>query len=105
MIEFYVDKQIWTDSISLYARKQSRGQMEYLIADGLKAIPAEKGLLAPKFLDFPMLEGAAQSLFDALWKAGFRPNGGEASAAHVEAMKYHLEDMRKLVFVQKRNGR
>jgi len=40
----------------------------------------------------------AQRLLQALWDAGLRPNNGESSVAHVEAMKYHLEDMRKLVF-------
>lgn len=40
----------------------------------------------------------AQILFQALWDAGLRPNNGESSMAHVDAMKYHLEDMRKLVF-------
>jgi hypothetical protein len=39
----------------------------------------------------------AQSLFQSLWDAGLRPNNGESSMAHVEAMRYHLEDMRKLV--------
>lgn len=39
----------------------------------------------------------AQNLMDELWKAGVRPNNGESSVSHVEALKYHLEDMRKLV--------
>lgn len=40
----------------------------------------------------------AQELLEGLWAAGFRPNHGESSVAHVNAMKYHLEDMRRLVF-------
>lgn len=41
---------------------------------------------------------AAQSLMDALWRAGLRPNNGEGSGAQATAMKAHLEDMRRLVF-------
>lgn len=43
-------------------------------------------------------EQQAQQLMEGLWRAGFRPNNGESSVAHVDAMKYHLEDMRRLVF-------
>lgn len=41
---------------------------------------------------------AAQELFDDLWNAGFRPNKGEGTAAHVDAMREHLADLRRLVF-------
>lgn len=40
----------------------------------------------------------AQHLFNQLWRAGFRPKDGTGNSGHIEAMKYHLEDMRKLVF-------
>ena len=43
-------------------------------------------------------ENLAQQLLNALWEVGLRPRNGESSLAHVEAMRYHLEDMRKLVF-------
>jgi hypothetical protein len=43
----------------------------------------------------------AQTLFDALYKAGFRPSSGEASSGHeaqVAAIQAHLADMRTLAF-------
>ena len=40
----------------------------------------------------------AQRLLQALWDSGLRPNNGEGTSAQVESIKYHLEDMRKLVF-------
>lgn len=43
----------------------------------------------------------AQGIFQQLWDRGYRPKNGESSMAHVEAMKYHLEDMRKLAFKKK----
>jgi len=44
----------------------------------------------------------AQDLMNGLWNAGFRPNDGEGSGGHIAALKYHLEDMRKLVFKEKK---
>lgn len=41
---------------------------------------------------------AVQGLFDQIWQDGFRPKDGEGSGGHVAALKYHLEDMRSLVF-------
>ena len=40
----------------------------------------------------------AQKLLQALWDAGLRPNNGESSLAHVEALKCHLKDMQELVW-------
>jgi len=44
----------------------------------------------------------AQALFQAMWDAGLRPNDGEGTSGHVAALKYHLEDMRRLVFKEKK---
>ena len=47
---------------------------------------------------------AAQNLFDELWRLGFRPQDGTGNSGHIEAIKYHLEDMRKLVFDEQKNA-
>ena len=98
MIEFRAAKEIWTDSVSLYAREQLKGDTSFLVADGIKRVRLAPGELAPKFIELPIMEGYAQSLFDALWEVGFRPHNGESSVAHVNAINDHLQDMRKLVF-------
>ena len=41
---------------------------------------------------------AVQQLMDDLWRCGFRPSEGTGSAGQLASVKYHLEDMRKLVF-------
>jgi hypothetical protein len=49
----------------------------------------------------PTLEidaGAAQSLIDALWECGLRPTEAKYPQEHVNALRGHLEDMRRLVF-------
>ena len=47
---------------------------------------------------FNLHNAQVQELFDQLWKLGYRPKDGTGNGGHVEALKYHLEDMRKLVF-------
>ena len=104
MIEFRADKPIWSDSVDLYAREDIDGKVSVITCAGIevKQIDPKEHPHWPKFLSLPMDSNAAQSLFDALWNVGLRPHLGQASAAHVEALKYHLEDMRKLVFKGKR---
>jgi len=40
----------------------------------------------------------AQQMMDELWNIGVRPSEGSGSAGQLASVKYHLEDMRKLVF-------
>ena len=40
----------------------------------------------------------AQKLMDDLWHCGLRPSQSIGSVGQLDAVKYHLEDMRKLVF-------
>ena len=98
MTEYRVVKELWNDSVALYARTQVDGKQRAIVADGLKIVDVAEGGLWPRMLEFPMFMGDTQSLFDALWAAGFRPNNGESSQAHVNAINAHLTDMRTLVF-------
>lgn len=47
---------------------------------------------------FTLRRNEMQSLFNKMWAEGFRPADGTGNSGHTEAVKYHLEDMRKLVF-------
>ena len=99
MIDFRAQRPIYSDALELYAREIIEGRSpRALVAEGIKVVEVSEGHLWPQFLSIPMQWNAGQSLFDALWQAGFRPNGGESSVAHVQAMKDHLTDMRALVF-------
>ncbi len=44
----------------------------------------------------------AQLLMDDLWHCGIRPSSGEGSVGQLGATQKHLEDMRTLVFKEKR---
>lgn len=104
MIEFRAERPIWSDSLDLYAKETIDGKHRALVAVGIEVREVPAGELWPRFLSIPMQWDIGQSLFDALWQAGFRPNGGEATVAHVAAIKAHLEDMRRLVFESKPSG-
>jgi hypothetical protein len=45
-----------------------------------------------------------QSLFNEMWALGFRPKDGTGNSGHLAAIEYHLEDMRRLVFKEKKNA-
>lgn len=49
---------------------------------------------------FTLDSHAVQELFDQLWVQGYRPKDGTGNGGHIAALKYHLEDMRKLVFIK-----
>ena len=100
MITFKANRPIYSDSLEIYGREISEdGQPRAIVADGVKLVEVDKGCPWPPFISLPLQFGYGQSLFDALWEVGFRPNGGESSVAHVQAMKDHLADMRRLVFL------
>jgi len=96
---FVVERRPFDDAVRLYAKgTDSDGSFAY-ICRGVDVHRMKSGEFWPEFLTFPDMWGpTAQALFQALWDAGFRPNEGEATAAHVEAMRLHLKDMRSLVF-------
>lgn len=53
---------------------------------------------------FELAREDTQDLFDSLWRLGFRPQDGTGNSGHIESLKYHLEDMRKLVFNDSKDG-
>jgi hypothetical protein len=52
-------------------------------------------LLKPSF---NMHNAQVHELFDQLRKQGYRPKVGTGNGGHLDAIKYHLEDMRNPVF-------
>jgi len=58
--------------------------------------PASEGIVIEP--TFALSIQAAQLLMDDLWNCGLRPTEGQGSAGQLASIKYHLEDMRTLVF-------
>lgn len=49
---------------------------------------------------FELDKDEAQDLMNALYQAGVRPTETFDQTSQIESIKYHLEDMRKLVFTK-----
>lgn len=64
-----------------------------LLAPPVKFLVPEEGIR--QVPTFSLYREEAQVLMDRLWDLGFRP---QRSSGEIKAIKYHLEDMRKLVF-------
>ena len=85
------------DSFDLYARlKHERGQSVIAKPIELELHEAEWGTRRAPVLQIDT--DAMQILFQSLWDAGLRPSNGEGNGGHIDSIKYHLEDMRKLAF-------
>jgi hypothetical protein len=104
MIEFRAERRIFSGTLELYAKQtDGNGNAIALTATGIQSMAVPNGAMWPTFLEIPgQFDDYGQALFDALWAAGYRPNGGEAAVAHVQALKDHLKDMQRLVFEEGR---
>jgi hypothetical protein len=58
--------------------------------------------LAPGPHFMTLSEDDMQAMFNQMWALGFRPLDGTGNSGHIAALEYHLEDMRKLVFKEKK---
>lgn len=93
--KFAAQREIWSDAISLrIGVKQEDGG--FAVAEPLTMRVIDPGLMVQPCVSIPFY--AAQSLMDELWQAGCRPSQSVGTVGQLEAVKYHLEDMRKLVF-------
>lgn len=63
---------------------------------GLSIIENVEGMAIPSLFTLDKLQ--LQELMNELWNLGIRPSNGAGDNNAFEAVKYHLEDMRRLVF-------
>ena len=94
-MEFHVQKNFVGRCWDLYALLEDNGKL--FEATTLNMEPHEElaGVGKPPLLSLTEFE--ATQLMDQLWNAGVRPSQ-EGTMGQLAATKYHLEDMRKLVF-------
>lgn len=90
MIKFGVQDELWSDRISLRMKHEDRK------AISVQMVECKPGDTVDPFLYLSREE--AQNLVNQLYAAGIQPEQGKGSAGQLAAIKYHLEDMRKLVF-------
>jgi len=87
-------REIWSDAIAI--RFGIKSESGFAVAMPAMMVTIEPGEMTQPMLKLPL--EAAQRLMDELWQAGVKPSQSIGSTGQVEAIKYHLEDMRKLVF-------
>ena len=90
MMQFYATNNVFADSIALYMRNGK------LRATKVEFEEMEPGVVREPVMNLQPEE--AQELMDQLYSCGIRPSKERGSAGQLDSVKYHLEDMRKLVF-------
>lgn len=91
-------REIWSDAIAI--RVGLRSENGFDVAMPVMMVGVEPGAMTQPMIKLPL--EAAQRLMDELWQAGVKPSQSIGSTGQVEAIKYHLEDMRKLVFKERK---
>lgn len=95
--EVYAESQIHRASVNIYLAQKIDGVINEVKPVDFVCKRLEAGMpYSEPALSFSMQ--TTQRLFDELYLLGFRPNNGQSSIAHVDALNKHLNDMRKIAF-------
>lgn len=100
MTEVKVWMQEFNDSVGIYMREGLAGDWRRIHFGEPELLPLVLHEVVPPSLS--LTYETAERLFQELYRVGFRPNKGESSVAHVEAMRAHLVDLQRLVFKEKK---
>lgn len=98
-IKLYIETQPWKDQLNIYmVLKDHNGHRQYAKPVRFEFASANSGLIAEPTFTFTddLAREFLPALSNALAESGFRAETPDA--AQLEATKFHLEDMRKLVF-------
>lgn len=94
--EFVIQQAPGSFGYNLWIRDKSHEQVAYATTVEFRVI--DNGMLLPDPV-LKMHREELQLLMDELWRIGIRPTE-EGTAGQLGAVKYHLEDMRRLLFDQ-----
>jgi len=85
----------WSDSVG-FLIEERHGDVTRIVKPGIMMEPSGEGdVLEPTF---SIKTQAARMLMDRLWDQGIRPTSHKDANPQIEAIKYHLEDMRRLAY-------
>ena len=99
-MKFSVEHSIWADTIHIrMGQKDSYGK--FAEATAITFVEKSPGSYSEPLMVLSIQD--AQELANQLYAAGIKPEQGKSSVGQIDAIKYHLEDMRKLVFGKKIN--
>ena len=96
--KIYVNRNIATQGIEVFMIKEDRDGRNYVTFE-YKLEPIDNthethSHLPSLFFTYD----EADELMTELWNAGIRPANGTGAGAHVDALKDHLKDLRKITF-------
>lgn len=98
-MEIMARREDWNDGVSIYIRQRIYG-VEQSFAKPIVFEKSEEGIRPEPAVILKIQQ--AQQLMDELWQCGLRPTEGTGSAGSLAATQRHLEDMRSLVFRNKK---
>jgi hypothetical protein len=93
--DLHAERSFAEDCVRLYAINRDGGKLAYVHS------PCVTHDVAPGSIIEPMVKvsmASVQGLMEELWRMGVRPNNGEGGPAQVEAMKEHINDLRRMAF-------
>lgn len=95
----HVTAPSWDDLFQVWLSRETHGHGRQVASPPVFYSPAEGAAAPPTFaLDMD----TAQGVMNQLWSMGLRPRDGAGSLAHVDAMKDHLDDLRRIAFARKK---
>jgi hypothetical protein len=100
--EFHASLDWSSDKIELYGRQTDYQGNRYVYLPGLMEKVVSQNSVSRSDPVLSLDPDGAQKLMDALYNAGIRPSKEFGQSSQMDSMKYHLEDMRRLVFKDKR---
>ena len=100
-VRIALEKSLYTDTVDLYLyTENTNGTISVAMPTEFVFTPIDETTLAQPTMRFRRGRGDEflKSLSGALIRMGYQADELEVNAKQVDAIKYHLEDMRKLVF-------
>lgn len=88
--QWYAQKRLQTQAIELLLVNEHNGVRSYGQPINIILKDEEPSSIFDGEPTLKLFEGAAQSLLQALWDIGLRPNSGEGVSAHVDALKHSI---------------
>lgn len=95
--KFFAERGIFTKGIKLHMADCSGARIAVATSITFRVIEDNEMHEQP-LIDLPV--ESAQQLIDELYHVGIRPTQAAGSAGQLDAVKYHLEDMRAIVFTK-----
>jgi len=100
-VSFRIQRGVFNEGYNCWLLRWDRDRpLQHISKDIITAVtfePLKEGERFPTEPTFKMRDDEMQMLMDEMWRNGIRPTE-VGTAGQLDAMKYHLEDMRKLVF-------